>query len=304
MILAFDLMAVINSSAAQKLKKATANIATWIKKNPLKALGIAVGTIAGVAALFFLAPLLAAGVGAFLSAGLLLKIGILLTLSVIFAAVMGIARVIWNFNWAEDDKSLDAEIKTAYDGLYGLAGGFLGKSLGFLVCGAIGSVAFAFNKGMASAIFENLNEEAQEELLSSLSALANATWRSFVQAQIKKQFKSARRYLKKRPNHPISKILREKMGEKNFAEWGQKEGQTFSLSGQVEERVEKIKDPRLRNFTEEFLEEFSDTCADQLYNTVHTVESYLAAQEMMRRRGSGIDADESLVTVSIGTSST
>lgn len=305
MILAFDLVALFKSSGAQKLKKAVSNIATWVKKNPLKALGIAVGTIAGVAAIFFLAPLFAAGVGAFLSAGLLVKIGVLLTLSVIFGAVMAVTRIIYNFNWAEDDKSLDAEVKAAYDGLYGLAGGFLGKSLGFLVCGAIpGAVAFAFNKGVASAIFETLNEEAQEELLSSLSALANATFRTYVQAQIKKQFKSARRYLKKRPNHPISKILREKMGEKNFAEWGQKEGQTFSLSGQVEQRVENIKDPRLRTFTEEFLEEFGDTCSDTLYNTVNTMESTLAAQEMIRRRSSGIDADESLVTVSIGTAST
>lgn len=298
-------MKVLESSAAQKLKKAGGKVVSWIKKNPLKALGIAVGAIAGVAAIFFLAPVIAAGVGAFLSAGLLVQIGVLLTLSALFAAVMGIVRVIWNFNWAESDKSLDAEIKAAYDGLYGLAGGFLGKSLGFLVCGAIpGAVAFSFNKGMASAIFENLAEEAQEELLSSLSALANATFRSFIQAQLKKQFKSARRYLKKKPNHPLSKILREKMGEKNFKEWGEKEGQTFSLSNQVEERVENIKDPRLRNFTEEFLEEFADTCSDQLYNTVHTVESYLAAQEMMRRRSSGIDSDESLVTVNISSAAT
>ncbi|AFZ22371.1 hypothetical protein [Allocoleopsis franciscana] len=305
MILAFDLMAVFNGSAAQKLKKAATKVMTWAKKNPLKALGIAVGAIAGVAAIFFLAPLFAAGVGAFLSAGLLVQIGVLLTLSVLFGAVMGIVRVLWNFNWAEDDKSLDAEIKAAYDSLYGLAGGFLGKSLGFLVCGAIpGAVAFSFNKGMAAAIFEDLNEEAQEELLNSLAALANATFRSFITAQMKKQFKSARRYLKKRPNHPISKILREKMGEDNFKKWGQTEGQTWSLSNQVEERVEKIKDPRLRNFTEEFLEEFADTCSDQLYNTVNTVESFLAAQEMIRRRSSGLDADESLVTVSISTAST
>lgn len=299
--MAFDLMKIFESSAAQKLKKATAKIGTWIKKNPLKALGIAVGVVAGVAAVFFLAPLLAAGVGAFLSAGLLVKIGILLTLSVLFGAVMGIARVIWNFNWAESDTSLDAEIKAAYDGLYGLAGGFLGKSLGFLVCGAIpGAVAFAFNKGVASAIFEQLGEEAQEELLSSLSALANATWRSFVQAQMKKQFKSLRRYLKKKPNHPISKILRQKMGEENFKKWGQTEGQTFSLSGQVEEKIENIKDPRLRNFTEEFVEEFGDTCSDQLYNTVNTIESTLAAQAMIRRRAAGLDPDESVVIVSVG----
>lgn len=298
--MAFDLVALFKGSAAQKLKKAVGRVATWVKRNPLKALGIAVGTIAGVAAIFFLAPLLAAGVGAFLSAGLLVKIGVLFTLSVLFAAVMSVVRIIYNFNWAESDTSLDAEVKAAYSGLYSLAGDFLGKSLGFLVCGALpGAIAFSFNKGMAAAIMEDLTEEAQEELLSSLSALANATFRTYANAQFKKAFKSARRYLKRKPDHPVSQILRKKMGEKNFAEWGKKEGQTFSLSNQVEERVEKIQNKDQRAFTEAFLEGFGETCADQLYNTANTVDSYLAAQRMMQRRASGLDTDESLVTVTL-----
>lgn len=298
--MAFDLIKLFQSSAAQKLKKEAKKLVTWVKKNPLKALGIAVGVVAGVAAIFFLGPLFAAGVGAFLSAGLLVKVGVLLTLSALFAVVAGVTRIIYNFNWAESDKELDAEVKTAYSGLYSLAGDFLGKSLGFLVCGAIpGAIAFSFNKGMAAAIMEDLNEEAQEELLSSLSALANATFRTYATAQFKKAFKSARRYLKRKPNHPVSKILRQKMGEKNFREWGEKEGQSFTLSGAVEERVEKIKNPDQRAFTEAFLEGFGETCADQLYNTANTVDSYLAAQRMMQRRSAGLDPDESLVTVSI-----
>jgi hypothetical protein len=55
----------------------------------------------------------------------------------------------------------------------------------------------------------------------------------------------------------LSKILREKMNEKRFWEWGEKPDQNFTLSSAIENRIEKIKDPRLNFFTEEFLEEFA-----------------------------------------------
>lgn len=300
MILAFDLMAILNNSAAVSLRRKVAKVVTWIKKNPLKALGIAVGVVVGAAAIFFFAPLIAGAVGAFLSAGLLIQIGVLLTLTALFTFVITTIQILYNFNWLESDEEINKEIEAAYNSLYGLTGGLLGKSLGYLVCGALpGVTAFAFNKGVAAAIFEELGEEAKSELLGQLSALANATFRAFATAQIKKQFKSARRYLKKKPNHPLSKILREKMGEKAFAEWGKKSGQSFTLANHVESKVENIKDPRLRNFTEEFLENFSEGCTEAGYIVVNTIDSTMAAQRMMNRRASGIDADENVVTVAI-----
>lgn len=296
----FDLVATFAGSAASKYIATNKPFITWAKKNPLKALGLAVGAVVGVAAVLFLSPFVIALGAAFLSAGLLIQIGVLLTLSALFTFVITTIQILYNFNWAISDEEIDKEIKAAYDSLYGLTGGLLGKSLGYLVCGALPGVsAFAFNKGVAAAIFEELGEEAKEEILGQLSALANATFRAFATAQLKKQFKSARRYLKKKPNHPLAKILKEKMGAKNFDEWGKKSGQTFTLSSKVEERVESIKDPRLRSFTEEFLEEFSEGCTEAGYIVVNTIDSHMAAQAMMNRRNSGIDPNENLVTVSV-----
>lgn len=296
----FNLIAVFATSTAAKLTASNKPFITWAKKNPLKAAGLALGAIVGVAAVLFLSPFVVAGIGGFLSLGLLAQIGILFTLSAIFTFVITTIQILYNFNWAVSDEEIEKEIKAAYDSLYGLTGGLLGKSLGYLVCGALpGVTAFAFNKGVAAAIFEELGEEAKEELLGQLSALANATFRAFATAQIKKQFKSARRYLKKKPNHPLSKILREKMGEKNFKQWGEKSGQTFTLANKVEERVENIKDPRLRNFTEQFLEEFSEGCVEAGYIVVNTIDSQMAAQAMMNRRQSGIDPNENVVVATV-----
>lgn len=296
----FDLSKVLNSSGAVSLKKKATKIVTWIKKNPLKALGIAVGLVVGAAAIWFLAPLAVAGIGAFLSAGLLVKIGVLATISALFTFVITTATILWNFNWLISDAEIEREIKSAQDGLYGMAGELVGQSLGFVVGGAIpGAFTFLFNKHMAAAIFENLTEEAQEELGGQLAALMRATFRSFGQAVIKRQFKSARKYLKKNPNHPLSKIIKEKMGAKAFAEWGNSEGQSFTIASKVEERVENIKDPRLRNFTENFLEGFGEALQEAGYIVANSADTFMATQAMMSRRAAGIDPDESVVVASV-----
>lgn len=296
----FDLIAVFANSASAKFTAGNKPLIAWARKNPLKALGLAVGALVGAAAVFFLAPLVIAGVGLFLSAGLLVQLGVLLTLSGLFTLIITTIQIIYNFNFQVSDPEIDNQIKAAYDSLYGMTGGLLGKSLGYLVCGALpGAITFAFNKGVAAAIFDELGEEAKGEILGQLSALANATFRSFVQAQLLKQFKSTRRYLKKKPNHPISKIIREKLGDKWFKEWGEKSGQNFTIASKVEERVERIKDPRLRSFTEQFLEEAFEGCVEAGYVVVQTFESAMAAQAMMNRRQSGIDPNENIITASI-----
>lgn len=298
--MAFDLTKVFSSSGAVSLKKTATKIVTWIKKNPLKALGIAVGVLVGVAAIWFLAPLAVAGVTAFLSASLLVQVGVLLTISALFTFVLTTATILWNFNWLVSDDEIEKEIKSSQEGLYGMAGELVGQSLGFVVGGALpGAFTFLFNKHMAAAIFENLTEEAQEELGGQLAALMRATFRSFGTALIKRQFKSARKYLKKNPNHPLSKIIRERMGEKRFREWGEKDGQSFTISNHVEERVENIKDPRLRNFTENFLEGFGEAMQEAGYIVANSADTFMATQAMMNRRQAGIDPDENVVVAQV-----
>lgn len=298
--MALDLFQVFNGGAFTKLKKATTKVITWVKKNPLKALGLAAIGLAGVAAIFFLGPLFVAGVGAFLSAGLLVKIGVLLTLSALFSFAIGIYQVAYTFNWLKSDKEIDNEIKRAYDSLYGMTGELLGQSLGYLIVGGVaGATTFAMNKHMCAAIFENLREEAQEELMGQLAALSRATFQSWARVIIARQFKSARRYLKKRPDHPFSQYLIKKMGKKGFAEWGKTEGQNFTISGKVDEKVENIKDPNLQNFAESFLEGLGEAITNGGYVGIQSAETFMATQAMMNRRAAGLDPNENVVVATV-----
>lgn len=235
-----------------------------------------------------------------LAAPLLVQLGVLLGLTALFAFGIRAIQYVWNFNWAISDQEIEQQIKASFDGFYGLFGEFAGSLMGYLVCGALpGTLALAVNKSVAVAIFSELGEEAKDELLGQLAGLATTILGTLLNAAILKAFKSGRRYLKKKPNNPLSKILREKMGEENFKKWGNQSGQTFSLSGQTEEYVENIKDPRLRNFTEEFLEGFSEACIEAGYIVVNTIESQMAAQHIMQRR-TGLDSDEEIIRISVG----
>lgn len=298
--MAFDLMKVLDNSASRWLKRQTTKVINWAKRNPLKALGVAVGLVIGAVALFYVLPLAVGAIGAFLSFPLLAQIGILLTLSALFTFVITTIQVLWTFDWLKSDEDIDKEVKQAFDNLYGLTGGLLGKSLGYLVCGALpGTVQFAFNKSVGAAIFDNLGEEAKQELSAQLAALARATFRAFMNAYIGKQFKSARRYLKKKPDHPISKAVRKEIGEKAFKRWGEKQDEQFTLAKKLEKRVDRIKDPNLKKFTEQFLEEFSEGCIEAGYIVVNTVESAMATQAMMNKRKAGIDANENVVIAQV-----
>lgn len=252
--------------------------------------GISIGCI-GIAALF--------SFGAWvLTLPLLIQLGVILSLTAVFTfVIMGIQRI-WNFNWNITDKEIDKQIEESFNTFYQLIGAFAGKSVGYLVCGAIpGSLSFAFNRTLAAAVMENMSKQAKDELLGHLSALAHTVFATLINALILRSFKSARKWAK-RPDSPFYQILKDALGPKNFEKWGQDGQPQFTIGKYVDDQTETIKDPRLKALTKSFLENFSEGCIEAGYIVVSTMESHMAAQAMMSRR-MGLNPDEEVVTVHI-----
>lgn len=269
-----------------------------VKKAAFLTVAISAAFAAGGVAILGIAAIVGFGIWLF-SLPLLAALGVIITLSVIFALVVAGIRYIYNFNVQISDKEIEANIKNSFNKYYGLLGEFSGKLVGYLVCGAIpGALAFCVNKHVAAAIFENLGDEAKDELLADLTNMARSVLGTLVNAMVLKQFKSARRYLKKKPNHPISQMIIKHFGAAKFKQWGEQDGKQWSIGSKVEQQVESIKDPNLRNFTEEFLENFSEACIESGYIIANTIDAHLAAQSMINRR-MGLAADEEMVRVSI-----
>jgi hypothetical protein len=252
--------------------------------------GISLGCI-GIAALF--------SFGAWvLTLPLLIQLGVIVSLTAVFTFVIMAIQRIWNFNWNISDKEIEKQIEESFNAFYGLIGTFAGKSIGYLVCGAIpGSLSFAFNRTLAAATMENLSKQAKDELLGQLSALAHTVFGTLINMLIMRGFKSARKWAK-RPDSPFYQILKDAMGPEKFKKWGDDGQPQFTIGKYVDDQTETIKDPRLKNLTKQFLEGFSEGCIEAGYIVVSTIESHMAAQAMMNRR-MGLNPDEEVVTVHI-----
>jgi hypothetical protein len=220
--------------------------------------------------------------GWLLTLPLLLALGVIASLTAVLFFVISAINYVWNFNWAISDTEIEAQIKESFNIFYGLLGETMGKSVGYLVCGGLpGSLAFAFNPAVAAVIMKDLTTEAQQELIGEIANLARTVLGTFANALFLKGFKSARKWIK-RPGSPMHDVLKKAMGKKNFEEWGKRQGNQYTLSGQVDQRVEQIKDPRLRNFTREFLQGFSQGCLSGMSIVTNNVDAYMAASRLMR----------------------
>lgn len=260
---------------------------------------IIVGSLAVVAAtgLVVVGVIAIASFGAWLLAlPALAALGVIVSMVALFMGAVAAIRYVMNFNFAISDAEIENQIKESFNQYYGMIGETAGKAMGYLVCGALpGSLMFAFNPTVAAVIFSQLGDEAKDEILGDLAAMSMSVLGTIGNALTLKGFKSARKWAK-RPDSPLYDILKKKMGEKNFQEWGNKSGKNWTINGKIEERVENIKDPRLRNFTEEFLEGFSEGCVTGGMIFATNLDSHMAAQRLMNRNV-GLDADEELVRI-------
>lgn len=229
----------------------------------------------------------------------LLAIGVIISFVALFAFAIAAIRYVMNFNFAISDQEIENQIKESFNAYYGMLGETAGKALGYLVCGALpGSLMFAFNPTVAAVVFSQLGSEAQDEILGDLAALSMSVLGTIGNALALKGFKSVRKWIK-RPGTPLHDMIKEKMGKERFEEWGKKSGKNWTINGKIEESVEAIKDPRLRNFTEEFLEGFSEGCITGGMIMATNLDSHMAAQRIMSQRNLGLDPDEELVRITV-----
>lgn len=156
---------------------------------------------------------------------------------------------------------------------------------------------FAFNPTVAAVVLSQLGNEAQDEILGDLAALSMSVLATIGNAMALKGFKSARKWVK-RPGTPLHDMMKKAMGAKRFEEWGKTSGKNWTINGKIEESVEAIKDPRLRNFTEEFLEGLSEGCVTGGMIMATNLDSHMAAQRLMNRN-TGLDPDEELVRITV-----
>lgn len=210
----------------------------------------------------------------------------------IWSAVVNTTHFALNFNLNASDAELDAQLLNRLNSFYGLLGGAVGSATGYLVCGAIpGALSFAFNPGVAAAIMKDLDDEARSEVMSHVSLIARSAFQTLINAELTNKFKSARRFLKRNPDSKIGKFMRGLLGEENFKKWGESNRPSFTISKNVIEKKVDALPKGQKEFVEEFLEEFGDTCMESGFIIANNFDSQLAAYALMQRNILGRQVD-------------
>jgi hypothetical protein len=189
-----------------------------------------------------------------------------------------------NFNINQTDEELYNQIDEKIKGMHGLVGTTLGSALGWLVCGALpNSLTFRYNKSLAVAIAQDLGEESRQELYSYVAQLIRLTTQTLINVEMVNRFTSLRRELKRNPDSDFAKFVRRTVGEDVFKKWGEKNQQPWTIKKNIiDAQVEKEKDPLWKQFYENTLEGFSDSCMEASMVVATNLDSYIASQKIAR----------------------
>ncbi|WP_375470253.1 hypothetical protein [uncultured Nostoc sp.] len=258
---------------------------TFIKNFTLGSLAAAVGGAVVVGAGVALAGLASLGTVGALSATFIGAGMVGFSLTQLVSIVAGTSNFVLNFDINQTDEQLDQLLAQKIEGFYGLLGNVVGESMGYLVCGAIpGAVSFAFNPAVGAAIMRDLDDDARSEILGQVNVIARTAFQTMINAELANRFKSSRRFLKKNPNNGFAKLVKSIIGAENFKKWGDSNNSSFTIHQDIiEKRIEAIPDKGKRQFLEEALEGFADSCLESGYIVANNLDSQLAAQALMRQ---------------------
>ncbi len=199
--------------------------------------------------------------------------GLAFSFTNLFSLLVGTSIFLFNFNWNISDEDIDAQVKSIWLSYASVIGGASGQALGFFTCGLVpATTMFAFNPAMGAFVLKKFGEEAIDEMTAQLVAVINATVRSSAATGFYLSYKGVRKILRN-PGSPLRALI------PGIDKWGKKGGAIISGAKFVEDRVESIKNPFLKNFTESLLEETWDGCVEAGFIVAGAADQFIAMQK-------------------------
>ena len=215
--------------------------------------------------------------------------GIGFTFTGIWGLIVSTSAFIYNFNWNATDAELNAQVNALQQILYGQLGATLGNAVGYLVCGVVPSAGMmVFNEALGLYLLKEVGEEAFEEFAANLAVLIrlsiNVAARHFLISAFKNVRRAVKTYLRD-PDSPQSTLIRNLFGggiDEAIRGWGAEGAKPWSFRIGVENAIDRIENPALREFTEEFIEEALDGCVEAGYIIAQGLDSWVLQQRMAK----------------------
>lgn len=165
-----------------------------------------------------------------------------------------------NFNWNISDAELDQQVDQGWAALSGQLGGTLGNAAGHLICGiAPGVFMFRLNVPLALKMIK----EAGEEFLDEFGANLNMLIRSLIATSSRAVF-----------SYLFKKIRKSLFPDKT----GNHEPWSFAIGW--DNYLDSIDDNRVRQYTEESVEEGWEACTQAGYILANVIDGHYAQLKM------------------------
>ena len=206
----------------------------------------------------------------------------------IMGMIVAAKEFLLNFNWNPSDQDLDNAMKNAFNALPGIVGNTLGKAAGYLLCGAVpGAIIFKLNEGMGMHVLKELGEEALDELSGEIANLIRATVTALRQAAFAFAHKNIRTLWRESDDKFRKRLeaggLKKKYVDAALAD----RNKPFIIRQEIDKRVENIKSKPLKDFIQNFLDEFDSSCIEAGYVVAGGIDAYAAQQAATRELVNG-----------------
>lgn len=204
----------------------------------------------------------------------------------------------WNFNWNISDEQIDKNMNALANQFISTTAGFLGNMAGKLVCGVLPTAGIAFiNKAAALHIALSKGPEMLIEVSTAFGSYVRQSFNMAMKAIAWQLFKHGRRAIKwflTNSNAPIAKKLVATIpgGESTVKKWGDEKGEEWSFGKQRRDAREKLPEKYDGNLStiwnqdssEEFWDEFSDSCKEAIILVAQGLDEYIALQRIEQNR--------------------
>ncbi|MGL6339170.1 MAG: hypothetical protein ACRC80_08525 [Waterburya sp.] len=213
------------------------------------------------------------GFGGFIFGALKKALSFAWSFTAIFSYMIQSAIFLYQFDWNASDEEIDKQLQGQFLGWAAQVGGAIGGALGYFACGIAPTAAMAaINPAAASYIIAKNGDEALEEMQGYLVSIIRASFRISAQTAFFQIYKGVRSILKATP--AVRSLF------PGIDKWGDKKGARYTLSGVVEKKIESIKNPMQRVFTEAAIEEFFEGCIEGGFAFTQAMDSFVYEQKI------------------------
>lgn len=189
------------------------------------------------------------------------------------AAIGGVQRI-WNFDWQVSDKGIRSQQKSLIESQAGIWGETLGSMVGTLCGFFLGRIAYAnqaklvrFNPDLIAKLDElrinNFDEDSElwGEAVENLKAAIASTTRAAINIAGLEAYLNVRKAVKAVARGVNLSSFWPGLG-KMVETWGDEGQKPWSFASAQEEWTESLPEGAIQSFTEEFIENVQDMCAE------------------------------------------